>query len=1053
MSSNDPDGRPVLEGELFRLMVENVRDFAIFALDLDGKVSTWNPGAERVFGWAERDILGQDGAVLFTPEDRAAGVPAREQATARSAGRAEDERWHVRADGSRFFASGVLTPILDGRLRGYAKVCRDVTARKRAEDELARSERWLRTVADSLPTLVSYVGADHRYRFANRAYVEWFGLTPDQVVGRDMRDLLGEDVYGHRLPYVAAALRGERVRFEGPTWHRALGRRVTDVAYVPHAPDGAGGTVDGFFVLVHDVTDRKAGEEALRASEGRHRFLADLAAAVHPLTNPDEIMAATARRLGDHLGADRCAYAEIEGEAVYVITGDYSRGVPSIVGRWPVAGFGAEHHRVMKAGQPYVVHDTDADPRIGPADLPAYRATDIRSVICLPLHKAGRLTAAMAVHQAAPRRWTPDEVELVRVVVGRCWEALERARVERTLRESEGRYRTLFMSIDEGYCVIEVLFDAASRPADYRFLEVNPAFERHTGLVDATGRTVRDLAPGHEAHWFEAYGRVAETGEPVRFENEAKALGGRWFDVYAFRLGGPGGRKVAVLFTDVTERKRAEAALRASEERLRRMVSIDVVGVLIFEASTGTLVDANDAFLRTSGYARGEVEARALTWRTMTPPEHVAASERQMEGFAATGRVGPYEKEYFRKDGSRSWMVFAGAALGDGTVVEYCIDVSDRKRIEERLKEEYRRKDEFLAMLAHELRNPLAPLRNALQILQLRGTDLSVVEHVRGIMERQVGHLGRLVDDLLDVSRVTTGKVQLRKERLDLARLVREGVADHRATYEAKGVTLAVAIPDAPVWVSGDPTRLAQVLDNLLTNALKFTARDGEVSVSVAADAGGGALLAVRDTGAGIEREMLARLFEPFSQADRTLDRSAGGLGLGLAVVKGLAELHGGSVRAESAGLGRGAAFTVTLPAYAEPPALTSQPAAPRRAASRLRVLVVEDNRDAADSLKMLLELYGYEVAVAYSGPDGVRAAGEHRPEVVICDVGLPGMDGYRVAQALRGNPATSAARLIALTGYGQDEDRRRAKAAGFDEHLTKPADPATLEALIAAAG
>jgi CheY-like chemotaxis protein len=320
------------------------------------------------------------------------------------------------------------------------------------------------------------------------------------------------------------------------------------------------------------------------------------------------------------------------------------------------------------------------------------------------------------------------------------------------------------------------------------------------------------------------------------------------------------------------------------------------------------------------------------------------------------------------------------------------------------------------------------------------------------MMERQVGHLGRLVDDLLDVSRITTGKVQLRPERLDLARVARQAAADHRAGYEAKGVGLGVTAADTPVWVSGDPTRLAQVLDNLLTNALKFTAPGGEVSVSVTPDAGGRARLTVRDTGAGIEPEMLGRLFEPFSQADRTLDRSAGGLGLGLAIVRGLARLHGGSVRAESAGLGQGSTFTVTLPAYAEPPALSARPALPRPTAKRLRVLVVEDNQDAADSLRLLLEAYGYQVAVAYSGPDGVRAAKEHRPDVVVCDIGLPGMDGYRVAQALRGNPATAAARLIALTGYGRDEDRRRAREAGFDGHLTKPADPATLEAILTGA-
>jgi CheY-like chemotaxis protein len=244
------------------------------------------------------------------------------------------------------------------------------------------------------------------------------------------------------------------------------------------------------------------------------------------------------------------------------------------------------------------------------------------------------------------------------------------------------------------------------------------------------------------------------------------------------------------------------------------------------------------------------------------------------------------------------------------------------------------------------------------------------------------------------------------------------------------------------------------VLDNLLANALKFTGGGGECSVSVAAQPGGRqAVLAVRDTGAGIEPEVLGQLFEPFCQADRTLDRSRGGLGLGLAIVKGLIALHGGTVRAESAGLGRGAVLTVVLPTDREPAALADSPTPPRQSSKRLRVLVVEDNKDSADSLRMLLEAYGYDVEVAYTGPDGVRAAGEHRPDVVICDIGLPGLDGYGVAAALRKNPVTADARLIALTGYGQDEDRRRAKDAGFDEHLTKPADPTALEALLASAG
>jgi CheY-like chemotaxis protein len=318
-------------------------------------------------------------------------------------------------------------------------------------------------------------------------------------------------------------------------------------------------------------------------------------------------------------------------------------------------------------------------------------------------------------------------------------------------------------------------------------------------------------------------------------------------------------------------------------------------------------------------------------------------------------------------------------------------------------------------------------------------------------MERQVAHMSRIVDDLLDVSRITRGKIQLRPERVDLARLVRHAVEDDHAAFEGAGLGTRADLPEVPVWVQGDPTRLTQVVGNLLQNAVKFTPRGGTVSVRLSADAGRKqAVLAVRDSGIGIDPDLLPRLFEPFAQADRSLDRSKGGLGLGLALVKGLAELHGGEAHAASGGPGQGAEFVVRLPMQPEPAALTGVPEAPTQAGKRLRVLVVEDNRDAADMLRLLLEINGYDAAVAYSGPGGVEAAKSWRPDVVLCDIGLPGLDGYGVVRELRQDPATAHARVIAVTGYGSDEDRRKSGEAGFDAHLVKPADPARLQELLA---
>jgi signal transduction histidine kinase len=374
-------------------------------------------------------------------------------------------------------------------------------------------------------------------------------------------------------------------------------------------------------------------------------------------------------------------------------------------------------------------------------------------------------------------------------------------------------------------------------------------------------------------------------------------------------------------------------------------------------------------------------------------------------------------------------------------------DITARKRAEEALTEADRRKDEFLAMLAHELRNPLAPVRTALQLLALRVEDPSTVDRVRNIIERQVGHMTRLVDDLLDVSRITRGKVVLHREEVDLVAVVRDAATDRRAALTEKGLALDLQLPDEPLWASADRVRVAQILDNLLENARKFT-DGGGVTVALTST-GECAELRVRDTGVGIDPDMLPRVFDAFAQADRSLDRSTGGLGLGLAIVKGLTELHGGSVRVTSAGSGRGTEFTVTFPLLGARQDACTTSNTTRDSGLSLRILVVDDNRDAADTSAQLLELLGHETRVAYTGPEAVAVAAEYRPDTVICDIGLPGMDGYAVAAALRADPATTGARLLALTGYGRPEDVERARAAGFDKHLVKPVSPDTLLAAL----
>jgi signal transduction histidine kinase/ActR/RegA family two-component response regulator len=357
-------------------------------------------------------------------------------------------------------------------------------------------------------------------------------------------------------------------------------------------------------------------------------------------------------------------------------------------------------------------------------------------------------------------------------------------------------------------------------------------------------------------------------------------------------------------------------------------------------------------------------------------------------------------------------------------------------------------RDAFLAMLGHELRNPLAPVRNAIYVWKSNLSTEAQKIKARESMERQVQHMSRLVDDLLDVARISRGKISLRRERCDLCQLLRSSVEDHRGQIEKMEVDLDLRVPQSPVYADGDRTRLAQVIGNLIQNAAKFTDKGGRISVGLRGNCEtSSAVITVSDTGIGMSGETLRRIFEPFNQGDASLERNRGGLGLGLAVAKKLVELHEGRIEAASEGVGKGSTFTVTLPAHFEEATMESTEANEAKTGAGKSVLLVEDNADAAETTKLVLELMGHRVVHAYNGRDAIDIAHKLRPDVVLCDIGLPGINGYEVATALRKN--NQCCTLIALTGYGQQEDHRRARDAGFDLHLTKPVDPALLESTL----
>ena len=408
------------------------------------------------------------------------------------------------------------------------------------------------------------------------------------------------------------------------------------------------------------------------------------------------------------------------------------------------------------------------------------------------------------------------------------------------------------------------------------------------------------------------------------------------------------------------------------------------------------------------------------------------------------------------KSGAPLWMICnmflvydaAGRPVALATVSR---NITERRRVEEALRDADLRKDEFLATLAHELRNPLAPIRNGLALLRRDPAGASTPKTL-AMMDRQLEHMVRLLDDLLDISRVSRGTVELRRQRVQLRTVVEHAVETSRPVIDAARHALTVSLPDGPVWLDADLTRLAQVVSNVLINAAKYTPQGGVIAL-VARREGGEAVVAVTDTSVGIAADMLGRVFEMFAQVTKSIDRAQGGLGIGLALVKRLVEMHGGTIGADSPGLGRGSTFTVRLPLAVEaggtppsrPGAVVLTPPVDRR-----RVLVVDDNRDGAESLAMLLEIAGHESRTAYSGPEALAAARIFFPEVAFLDIGLPGMDGHEVARQFRADPALGGILLVALTGLGSADDRSRSSEAGFDHHLTKPADAATIQGLLA---
>lgn len=587
----------------------------------------------------------------------------------------------------------------------------------------------------------------------------------------------------------------------------------------------------------------------------------------------------------------------------------------------------------------------------------------------------------------------------------------------------------------------------------YRF--VNPAYARRFGRepADLVGRSIEETIGEQAFAATKPYLEQLLAGVPVQYEASIPydGLGTRFMrssNVPEFDEHGRVTGFVGVLI-DLSDRRQTEQALIESEVRFRTMA--DNISQLAWMADErGSVFWYNRRWFEFTGTTLDQMQGWG--WTAVHHPDHVDRVVRRIQASWDSGEVWEDTFPLRGKDGEYRWFLSRALPVHDasGRIVRWFgtnTDITERRRAEEALREADRRKDEFIALLAHELRNPLAPLRHGLEIQRLAGSDVAALEQARTMMERQVNHMVRLVDDLLDVSRISSGKLVLRRSRIDVRDAVRNALEAVEPTMRESRHDVRVCLPAEPLCVEADSVRLTQVFSNLLNNAARYTPAHGCISVSAARE-GDVVVVSVSDNGIGISPEMLQQVFDPFTQIRPAGESAQGGLGLGLPLARSLVSMHGGSIAATSEGLGRGAKFDVRLPLDSACVS-AAEPTPAREGATGARVLVVDDNVDAAQSLAMLLELMGYDAQAVYSGRAALEAAAEYDPVAVILDIGMPGMNGYEVARRLRESTDSKNVALIALSGFAQDDDRSRSMRTGFDAHLVKPVEPETLEALL----
>lgn len=1016
----------------------------VWTADATGAVNYWNQRWYEYTRLSEAESMGLAEAITVHPNERDRTLTQWSEAIANGESFETECRFR-RWDGEYqwFICRAIPTRDSQNQITGWIGTITNIDDIKRSEALVQRSEQQLQrqlaeieAIYQSAPIGLNVLDTDLRFVRINQRLADINGLPIEAHLGRSVRELfpdLADTIEQLLHPILKTGEPLLNVEIQGETPAQP-GRQRTWLEHF--LPLKAGDRVVGISTVCEEITEWIEVEAALRQSEERFRHMADNAPVMIWVT-------------------------DATGDCTYLNQGWYD-----FTGQTEETGLGF--------GWLDAVHPEDSESSKN-VFLNATHRQEMFRVEYRLRRKDGEYRSCLDA--ASP--WFGEDGEFKGFIgsvidISDVYDELRlRKQAEEALRLSEERYRTLFETMNEGFCVAEVLFDEHNKPIDYRLLEINSVFEKHSGLKDAQGKTARELHPELEQYWIDLYGNVVLTGEPVRYENHSEALN-RWFDVSSFRIGPPESRKVAILFEDISDRKRSEAerkqveeALRESENRLRLALESTELGTWDFNPITNVLKWDEQCKAMFGLPPNAEI-----TWDVFLAGLHPEDRDRTHQAVLQSFNPesgGEYDIEYRTvgiEDGMERWVAAKGKAFFNpaGVAIRFIgtvLNITQKKRAEAEREQLLRReqaaraeaeranriKDEFLAVLSHELRSPLNPILGWTKLLQMRKFDETKTAEALATIERNARVQTQLIDDLLDVAKILRGKLSLNVNSVNLSSAIEAAIDTVRTAAVAKSISIHPVLPNI-AQVSGDAARLQQIVWNLLSNAIKFTPNGGRVDIQLNRVANQ-AEITVRDTGRGINPDFLPYIFESFRQEDASITRKYGGLGLGLAIVRQLVEAHGGTITADSSGEGFGATFTVRLPLLDVAPEIQQKDELPQEELdlTGIRVLAVDDDPDARELLTALLTQYGADVLTVASAVEVLANLASFQPDVLVSDIGMPEVDGYTLIQQVRALPSAKGGQIsaIALTAYAREDDYQRAMTSGFQRHVTKPLEPEQL--------